>query len=110
MSIIDHPFKNRLEFDVPDEPTDYYRCLDHKLSARWPGMTAIRVRLLQATAISLLIGALTFSLDGNFMFAVGAIVTVNMVLLADVAAVAQVELSSGGLTVTMQDDDQDDQS
>ncbi|MFB1066489.1 hypothetical protein [Natrinema sp. H-ect4] len=74
-------------------------------------MTAIRMRLLQATAISFLIGGLAFALEGNAIYSIGAILVTNLVLLADIAAVAQIELSSGGLTVKMQDDetDEDDQ-
>lgn len=96
------------EIDVPNEPTDYYRCLDRKLRTRWPGMTAVRMRLLQATAISLLIGALAYSLEASVTFAIGAVVVTNLVLLGDIAAVAEVKLSTGGLQITMQDDEIDD--
>ncbi|WP_152422688.1 hypothetical protein [Natrialba taiwanensis] len=93
------------EIDVPDSQGDYLRCLDRNLQDKWPGMTAVRLRLLQSTFISLLIGALAYSLDGSPTFAIGSIAAVNIVLLADVIAVASVEVSSSGITVTMQDND-----
>ena len=104
MSLLTHV----CEINVPDAPADYYRCLDTKLQERWPGMTAVRMRLFQATVISFLIGGLAYSLDGNVTFAIGAVVVTNLVLLADVAAVASIELSSSGLTITMQADEGDD--
>lgn len=92
------------EIDVPDRPTDYYRCLDRKLRERWK-MSAAKVRLLQATVISFLIGGLAYSLDGNVSYAIGAVVVTNLVLLADIAAVAEIELSSSGLTIKMREEE-----